>query len=80
MLSEAIGALVRHDATCPRCEASLPDSECGERTQLKATWRRIRQRRELREAARLVAVEGLRRGLVDYAPASGQVTAEETAR
>ena len=50
MLSEAIGALVRHDATCTVCEATLPDTECGERARLKASWRRA-----VREGARLIA-------------------------
>lgn len=80
VLTEAITALVRHEAACAECDRLLPDGECEERARLKATWRRIVQRREIREAARLVAVEGLRRGSVDYGPAGGQVTAEETAR
>lgn len=79
-LTEAITALVRHEAGCAECDAKLPDGECEERARLKATWRRIVQRRELREAARLVAVEGLRRGSADHGSAGGQVTAEETAR
>ena len=50
MLTEAITALVRHEAGCAECDAKLPDGECEERARLKATWRRIRQRQELREA------------------------------
>lgn len=80
VLTEAITALVRHEAGCAECDRLLPDAECEERARLKATWRRIVQRRELREAARLVAVEALRRGSVDYGSAGGQVTAEEPAR
>lgn len=76
-LTEAITALVRHEAGCADCDRLLPGGECATRAQLKATWRRIVQRRELREAARLVAVEALRRGSVDYGSAGGQMTAEE---
>ena len=79
-LTEAITALVRHEAGCAECDRLLPDAECKTRRQLKATWRRIVQRREIREAARLVAVEAVRRGSADYGPAGAQVTAEETAR
>lgn len=77
VLTEAVTALARHDATCPACEASLPDSECGERTRLKAAWARVARRREIREAARMVAVEAVKRGSADHAPAGGQVSAEE---
>ena len=73
VLSEAIGALVRHDATCPRCDASLPDSECAERTRLKAAWARVVRRREIREAARMVAVEAALRGAAAARPEVNEV-------
>ena len=80
VLTEAIVALARHDATCPQCEATLPDTECAERTRLKAAWSRVARRREIREAARMVAVEAVRRSSADHGSAGGQATAEETAR
>ena len=73
VLTEAVTALARHDATCPQCEASLPDSECGERTRLKAAWSRVVRRREIREAARMVAVEAALRGAAAARPEVNEV-------
>ena len=79
-LTEAITALVRHEAGCAECDRLLPDGECEERARLKATWRQVVRRREIREEARLVAVEAVRRGSADHGSAGGQMTAEEPAR
>ena len=68
VLTEAITALVRHEAGCADCDRLLPDGECEERARLKATWRRIVQRRELREAARLVAVKAALRSAATARP------------